>query len=35
MGCADRLKNKPETEIFQLWKNQLKKHEAKIQTIAT
>ena len=27
LGCAEKIKNKPDSEVFTVWKNRLKKHE--------
>ena len=35
LGCADKLKNKPESDVFNVWKSKLKKHEERMQIEAT
>ena len=27
LGCAEKIKNKPDTDVFMVWKNKLRKHE--------
>lgn len=33
--CADKLKNKPDSEVFNVWKAKLKKHEERAQVAAS
>jgi hypothetical protein len=35
LGCAEKLKNKPDSEVFNIWKTKLKKHEERTQTVAS
>lgn len=35
LGCADKLKNVPDTEVFAVWKSKLLKHEEKSTTSAS
>jgi alpha-tubulin suppressor-like RCC1 family protein len=35
LGCADKIKNKPDTSVFNVWKNKLKKHEEREQGVAS
>ena len=34
-GCAEKLKNKPDSDVFNAWKAKLKKHEERQQTVAS
>lgn len=35
LGCAERLKNKPDTSVFTAWKAKLKKHEERQALLAS
>jgi len=35
LGCGDKLKNRPDTQVFNIWKSKLKKHEDRQQTVAS
>ena len=35
LGCAEKLKNKPDSDVFNAWKAKLKKHEERQQTVAS
>jgi len=35
LGCADKLKNKPDSSVFNIWKSKLKKHEERQQGTAS
>ncbi len=35
LGCGDKLKNRPDTQVFNIWKSKLKKHEDRQQAAAS
>jgi hypothetical protein len=35
LGCAEKVKNRPDSEVFNAWKMKLKKHEERQALIAS